>query len=219
MLLPQGAEDFRRLKQAAREAARPKGPGEAKKRRRGIAFGSGAHRVESASWRLLAHPAACAAAILSAAQNRLDLVRLELSSNLEPNACLPSAAGVLDEDDGYGEGAALDDYVTHDDVEGYEGAHAEGPWEGRQANTCQPRSESLSRALASALLPPPSPPHPPHTHPQPADTVQDDGLPRSRAPKVQRGGLGDRLAAKGYSFEIMVRLPAWAAGWVVRLSC
>lgn len=37
-----------------------------------------------------------------------------------------------------------------------------------------------------------------------AGTVQDDGLPRSRAPRVQRSGLGDRLAAKGYSFEIMV---------------
>lgn len=40
--------------------------------------------------------------------------------------------------------------------------------------------------------------------PPPAETVQDDGLPRSRAPRVQRSGLGDRLAAKGYSFEIMV---------------
>ena len=42
--------------------------------------------------------------------------------------------------------------------------------------------------------------------PPPAETVQDDGLPRSRAPRVQRSGLGDRLAAKGYSFEIMVSL-------------
>ena len=36
--------------------------------------------------------------------------------------------------------------------------------------------------------------------------MQDDGLPRSRAPRVQRSGLGDRLAAKGYSFDNMVSL-------------
>ncbi len=51
--------------------------------------------------------------------------------------------------------------------------------------------------------------HSPHTRCThlpipPAETVQDDGLPRSRGPRVQRSGLGDRLAAKGYSFEIMV---------------
>ncbi|PRW45437.1 G patch domain-containing TGH-like isoform X1 [Chlorella sorokiniana] len=97
------AEDFRRLKEQAREAARPKAAGEGRKRRRGIAFGS----------------------------------------------------GVLDDEDGYGEGATIEDYVTHDDVEDYD------------------------------------------------ESVQDDGLPRSRAPRVQRSGLGDRLAAKGYSFEIM----------------
>lgn len=50
--LTQGAEDFRRLKEQAREAARPKTAGEARKRRRGIAFGSGA-------------PALCAGTILS----------------------------------------------------------------------------------------------------------------------------------------------------------
>ncbi|KAI7838498.1 hypothetical protein COHA_007760 [Chlorella ohadii] len=98
-----GAEDFRRLKEQAREAARPKTTAEARKRRRGIAFGS----------------------------------------------------GVLDDEDGYGEGATMEDYVTHDEVEDYD------------------------------------------------ETVQDDGLPRSRGPRVQRSGLGDRLAAKGYSFEIM----------------
>lgn len=98
------AEDFRRLKEQAREAARPKTAAEeGRKRRRGIAFGS----------------------------------------------------GVLDDEDGYGEGATLEDYVTHDAVEDFD------------------------------------------------EEVQDDGLPRSRAPRVQRSGLGDRLAAKGYSFEIM----------------
>lgn len=31
------------------------------------------------------------------------------------------SAGVLDEEDGYGEGATMEDYVTHGDVEDYEG--------------------------------------------------------------------------------------------------
>jgi hypothetical protein len=30
-------------------------------------------------------------------------------------------------------------------------------------------------------------------------------MPRSRAPKLRKSGLGDRLARKGYSFEIVVR--------------
>jgi hypothetical protein len=41
--LPQGAEDFRRLKEQEREAQRP-GQGAGKKRHRGIAFGSGGDR-------------------------------------------------------------------------------------------------------------------------------------------------------------------------------
>ncbi|PSC68980.1 TATA-box binding -interacting TOUGH isoform B [Micractinium conductrix] len=60
--------------------------------------------------------------------------------------------GVLDEDDAFG---TLEDYVTHDDVEGYE------------------------------------------------ETVETDGMPRQRGPTVQKSGLGDRLAARGFSFEIV----------------
>ncbi len=38
-------------------------------------------------------------------------------------ACPPlsNLSGVLDDEDGYGEGATMEDYVTHDDVEDYDG--------------------------------------------------------------------------------------------------
>lgn len=63
---------------------------------------------------------------------------------------------------------------------------------------------------------------PPSLGPPLAETVQDDGLPRARGPKVQKSGLGDRLARKGYSFEIMVRpfvLFAPALGRTAAYSC
>lgn len=51
-----------------------------------------------------------------------------------PGAALPAippslpAAGVLDDEDGYGEGATLEDYVTHDTVEDYDGAYRLNFW-------------------------------------------------------------------------------------------
>ncbi|KAL4855768.1 G patch domain-containing protein [Chlorella vulgaris] len=103
-----GAEDFRRLKEQRQAAARPgaaaAGGGQAGKRRRGIAFGSGALDDEN--------------------------------------------------EDGYGAGVTLEDYVTHDDVGDYDAE------------------------------------------------VEVGAVSRSRAPKLRRSGLGDRLAQKGYSFEI-----------------
>lgn len=41
-----------------------------------------------------------------------------------PNRLPLMPPGVLDEEDGYGMGATMEDYVTHDDVEGYEGGWA-----------------------------------------------------------------------------------------------
>ncbi|KAI3424986.1 hypothetical protein D9Q98_008367 [Chlorella vulgaris] len=102
------AEEFRRLKEQRQAAARPgadaAGGGQAGKRRRGIAFGSGALDDEN--------------------------------------------------EDGYGAGVTLEDYVTHDDVGDYDAE------------------------------------------------VEVGAVSRSRAPKLRRSGLGDRLAQKGYSFEI-----------------
>lgn len=219
----QGAEDFRRLKEQEREAARPKGPGDTNKRRRGIAFGSGA----------APRRAACAV------RPRLRRLGLPATSGphatpprhssrwrpsphpLSPCSCLhphsPPPTGVLDEDDGYGLGAALDDYVTHDDVEDYEGGWVGGWMDGGWRQERERGREPVGPAAApggqgdveAARFPPErSPPAPPTPLP-PADraagSVQEDGLPRSRAPKVLKSGLGDRLARQGYSFEIQAR--------------
>lgn len=56
-------------------------------------------------------------------------------------------------------------------------------------------AQGLTCCLAAPLLPACS---------AAADTIEASGLPRSRGPVVQKSGLGDRLARKGYSFEIAV---------------
>lgn len=135
----------------------------------------------------------------------------------------------------------MEDYVTHDEVEDYDGVlllpdcffvRADGcscpvrvilgdAWAAACA-ALEPGTQGSQMGWSAAHTQRPTcsqhaHAHSLHTHcthlPTPlAETVQDDGLPRSRGPRVQRSGLGDRLAAKGYSFEIMV-------SWRAALRC
>lgn len=71
---------------------------------------------------------------------------------------------------------------------------------------------TLPPSLPPSLLPSSVSPLPPSFLPSsllppslPAAEVEVGAVSRSRAPKLRRSGLGDRLAQKGYSFEIAVR--------------
>ena len=74
---------------------------------------------------------------------------------------------------------------------------------------CRPAEPNLP-ALS---LPPDPPARLPNCLPAlAAETTDADGLPRPRGPKVQKSGLGDRLAARGFNFEITVRVLQWGLG-------
>ena len=134
-LPPQGAEDFRRLKEQRQAAARPgQGAGDARKRRRGIAFGSGAAAAAAVPRRgagcptpqgyfLFLQPLSPACSTPGSRPRSFYGAELDPAHGPAgcPGLCCCAAAGVLDEEDGYGHGASLDDYVTHDDVGEYDG--------------------------------------------------------------------------------------------------
>ena len=129
----------------------------------------------------------------------------------------------------------MDDYVSHGDVEAYEGVNrsvldctgywigvaAAADWAGRDPPTCLPAPPSTclpaclpaEPTLPALSLPPDPPARLPNCLPAlAAETTDADGLPRPRGPKVQKSGLGDRLAARGFNFEITVRVLQWGLG-------